>query len=341
MDSITQFVLGAGVGEAVLGKKIGNKALLWGGLAGTIPDLDVIFFPFLDTLGRLTVHRGISHSIFFALVGGLFMGWLFQKWYNKSPDNTTTFRDWTLLFGLGFLTHSLLDAFTVYGTQLFLPFSDYRVGFNSIFIVDPIYTLPFLLSLIFCSFLKRNSSKRRWASTAGLAFSTLYLCLTLVNKSNANDAFETALNEQKIPYSRFMSAPSPMQNVLWYAVAEVEDGYYIGYHSFFDDADKKIDFQFFPRNEELLGDFAGTYEIDRLKWFSNDYYVIEKRGDQVIFNDFKFGKMGFEGQNMGYVFSFPLSWGENGDVHFYETREVPEDVGEVFGMLWKRVKGEI
>ncbi|MGB1242405.1 MAG: metal-dependent hydrolase, partial [Chitinophagales bacterium] len=206
MDSITQFVLGAGVGEAVLGKKIGNKALLWGGLAGTIPDLDVVLYPFLDEVGRITVHRGISHSIFFAIFAGLFFGWLFYNWYQKSPDNNTTLKDWALLFGLGFLTHSLLDAFTVYGTQLFLPFSDYRVGFNSIFIVDPIYTVPFILSIIVCSFLERTSKMRRIVSIAGLAFSTTYLCLTLVNKSFADDAFEAAMVEQKIPYTRYMSS---------------------------------------------------------------------------------------------------------------------------------------
>ncbi|MGB1240907.1 MAG: hypothetical protein ACPG49_00190, partial [Chitinophagales bacterium] len=133
--------------------------------------------------------------------------------------------------------------------------------------------------------------------------------------------------------------PSPIQNILWYAVAEVEDGYYIGYHSFFDDENKKIDFEFFPRNEELLADFEGSYALDRLKWFANDYYVVEKRGNQVVFNDFTFGKMGFENQNLGYVFSFPLSKDENGNVGFYETREIPEDVGDVFGMLWNRVKG--
>ncbi len=340
MDSITQFVLGAGVGEAVLGKKIGNKALLWGGLAGTIPDLDIVLYPFLDEVGKITVHRGISHSIFFAIFAGLFFGWLFYKWYQKSPDNTTSLKDWALLFGLGFLTHSLLDAFTVYGTQLFLPFSDYRVGFNSIFIVDPIYTVPFILSLIVCSFLERRSKMRRVVSIAGLAFSTLYLCLTLVNKSFANDAFEAAMAEQKIPYTRYMTSPSPIQNVLWYAVAEVEDGYYIGYHSFFDDENKKIDFEFFPRNEKLLADFEGSYALDRLKWFANYYYVVERQGNQIVFNDFTFGKMGFENQNLGYVFSFPLSKDEDGNVSFYETREIPEDVGDVFGMLWKRVKGD-
>ncbi len=338
MDSITQFVLGAGVGEAILGKKIGNKAILWGGLAGTIPDLDVVFFPFLDAMGQLTVHRGISHSIFFALVGGLLMGWLFQKWYNKSPDNTTTFRDWSLLFGLGFLTHSLLDAFTVYGTQLFLPFSDYRVGFNSIFIVDPIYTVPFLLSIVVCSFLSRNSRMRRRIGMVGLVFSSFYLCLTLVNKSTVNQAFETALEEQNIPYSRFMTSPSVLQNVLWYGVAEVENGYYIGYHSFFD-GDKKIDFDFYPRNEQLLSPFEGSHALDRLKWFSNGYYVVERWGDQIVFNDFKFGKMGFENQNFGYIFSFPLSKDENGNVQFYETREIPEDVGNMLGMIWERVRG--
>ena len=63
MDSLTQIVLGAAVGEAVLGRKIGNKAILWGAIAGTIPDLDVLSKLFVDDVTANEWHRGFSHSI--------------------------------------------------------------------------------------------------------------------------------------------------------------------------------------------------------------------------------------------------------------------------------------
>ena len=63
MDSLTQIVLGAAVGEVVLGRKVGNKAMLWGAIAGTIPDLDVYQSLFFDSLTTNELHRGFSHSI--------------------------------------------------------------------------------------------------------------------------------------------------------------------------------------------------------------------------------------------------------------------------------------
>ena len=76
MDSLTQIVLGAAVGEATLGKKVGNKAAFYGAIAGTIPDLDVVANYLVDTVTALEVHRGFTHSIVFSIVFGLFFGWL-------------------------------------------------------------------------------------------------------------------------------------------------------------------------------------------------------------------------------------------------------------------------
>lgn len=41
MDSITQAVLGAAIGEAVLGQNIGKKGTFIGAAVATIPDLDL------------------------------------------------------------------------------------------------------------------------------------------------------------------------------------------------------------------------------------------------------------------------------------------------------------
>ena len=68
MDSLTQIILGAAVGEAVAGKKLGNKAAFWGAIAGTIPDLDVLIRHFAHPIDGALWHRGFSHSIVFALL---------------------------------------------------------------------------------------------------------------------------------------------------------------------------------------------------------------------------------------------------------------------------------
>ena len=143
MDSITQIVLGAACGEAVLGKKIGNKALLFGAIGGTIPDLDVFVGNLLynNQIDAMLFHRGFMHSIFFAIIGAFVFGWLTYWLYNKGKrKGSTSQKDWILLFFWSLFTHPILDAFTPYGTQLFAPFSDYRVALNNISVADPAYT---------------------------------------------------------------------------------------------------------------------------------------------------------------------------------------------------------
>ena len=115
MDSITQIVLGAACGEAVLGKKIGNKALFFGAIGGTLPDLDVFVGDWLydSEIQSMAYHRGFMHSIFFAILGSLILGFL-QYWiYNRGKRIGKIRRqEWIQLFFWSLLTHSILDCFT-------------------------------------------------------------------------------------------------------------------------------------------------------------------------------------------------------------------------------------
>ena len=165
MDSLTQIVLGAAVGEAVLGKKVGNRAILWGAIAGTIPDLDVFVGKLLYTneIQAMAFHRGFMHSILFAVLVCFFFGWVTYKLYDFGKrKHTTNLKDWIWLYFLSIFTHPLLDCFTPYGTQLFAPFSNYRVAFNNISVADPMYTVPFLLCLIIMMFFNRKKIQRTW-----------------------------------------------------------------------------------------------------------------------------------------------------------------------------------
>ncbi|MDZ7846925.1 MAG: metal-dependent hydrolase [Owenweeksia sp.] len=117
MDSLSQIVLGAGVAEVILGRKAGNRAPLWGAIAGTIPDLDVIPAQWMNTVEALAFHRGISHSLLFSVVLAPLLGWLVYRLYRKRFGRL---REWTLLFFMVLFTHALLDCFTTWGVQLFL-----------------------------------------------------------------------------------------------------------------------------------------------------------------------------------------------------------------------------
>jgi inner membrane protein len=134
MDSLTQIVLGAAVGEAVLGKKVGNKAMLYGAIAGTIPDLDTFASLFTDTITAIEVHRGFSHSIVFAILFAPVFGWLISKIERKS---IATWQNWSWLMFWGLVTHPLLDAHTTWGTQLLWPL-EVRLAYKNIFVIDPL-----------------------------------------------------------------------------------------------------------------------------------------------------------------------------------------------------------
>src|SRR5690606_35780671 len=176
MDSLTQIVLGAAVGEAVLGKKIGNKAMLYGAIAGTIPDLDVFVNSFTDTVSAIEIHRGFTHSILFSILFAPIFGWLVSRF-----ERYKSVKDWSWLFFWCLLTHPLLDSFITWGSQLIWPFNT-RLVLKTIFVIDPLYTVPFIVFLILAMFQKRTSKKRRFYNNMGLIVSTCYLVITLLLK---------------------------------------------------------------------------------------------------------------------------------------------------------------
>jgi inner membrane protein len=293
MDSITQAALGAAIGEAVLGKKIGNKAMALGAAVATLPDLDIIFLPLFDQAQRITIHRGYSHSIAGVFLLSLLLAWLFSKWKKLGEASKTR---WFVFSFLATFTHILLDAFTTFGTQLYLPFSDYRVAFDSITIIDPLYTLPLLIGVLVGLFYQRASTTRRRLNAAGLIISSIYLGFTLINKQHVNGIMQTALEKQGIEHESFLTIPVSAGNLLWYGVARTEKGLYLGDHSILDE-NEEIDFEFFPRNEELLADIKDTYLVDRMKWFSDDYYTMAQVDGKLRMYNLKCDMTGFAGEN--------------------------------------------
>ena len=124
MDSLTQIVLGAACGELTLGRKIGNKAMLFGAIGGTIPDLDVFIGKLLfnNEIDITAFHRGFMHSFLFAFLFTPIIALVVYKFYNTyKRKHQTNYKDWLLLFFFSILTHPILDSFTPYGTQLFTP----------------------------------------------------------------------------------------------------------------------------------------------------------------------------------------------------------------------------
>ena len=144
MDSLSQLVLGAACGIAVMGRRTAVwKAALWGGIAGTLPDLDVLY-DYGDAVSNMTFHRSASHSLIVLTLCAPLLAVL-PAWLHKGR---ALFKHWLLAMWLALVTHPLLDNFTIYGTQLLWPLTEHPFGIGSMFIVDPIYTLPLLMGVI-------------------------------------------------------------------------------------------------------------------------------------------------------------------------------------------------
>ncbi len=286
MDTVTQITLGAAVGEAVLGKKIGNKAAAWGAVFGVLPDLDVLANPFVSDVQEIIIHRGITHSVLFSAVAALLFGWLLCRRYSK---NDTTFKEWGCMVFLVIITHIFIDACTGYGTQVFQPFSNYSLSFNTIFIIDPFYTLPLMIGILTALFARRNTNRRRWANYIGLGISSIYMLSGFAIKSHVNSVYEQSFEEQQISVDRYMTTPMPFTEFLWVAYAKSGDTVYTGLYSIFDN-DKIINFQKVDMNTHLIDEYKDQLPVERILWFSHGYYAATQRGKDLYMHDLRFGR---------------------------------------------------
>lgn len=401
MDSLTQIVLGAAAGEVVLGKKIGNRAMFWGAVGGTIPDLDVLGGIFLSNIDNLAFHRGISHSITFSIIGALSLGWLVHRLYQSSyhkwmaivlkiiaavlvgsaiqfvfrrffPDNyvpivlvglgligilyynikkryftdqweapNASVRDWQWLFFWALFTHPILDCFTMYGTQLFAPFSDVRVSWSTISVADPLYTLPFLMGIIMASRFHRTSKMRRIWTYVGIGLSSAYMLFTVINKQLISARFAEAMKDQGIEYERFVTNPYILNNIVWSCTAETKDAYYLGQYSMFDETD--IEFVTIAKNHHLIPDMDTDPTTQTLKWFSDGYFVVNEQAEGFQVSDLRFGTFSGKGDHPDdFIFRFHLTPIPEGGYYMEEAEGGPPEGTEdqMMGNLWKRIKGK-
>ena len=279
MDSITQAALGASIGEAVLGRKIGHKGAILGAIVATIPDLDTIFYLFYSKFEMLSIHRGYSHSIVVSFLGAFLLAFIFKriKWTSKVSYQRLFLFSW-----LTWLTHALLDTFTAYGTQLFLPFSDARIGFDSINIIDPIYTLPLLIGL-FCSLiLFRKKPSKSVYNYIGIIISTTYLISTLGIKFHVEKHFNKTFSEQNIEYNELLTMPVGVASLKWYGVAKSSDKIYMQKFSIL--SKETLLFENFPINDHLLNEI-NPHASERMRWFAKGFYTVIRDGNKIrIYN---------------------------------------------------------
>jgi len=215
-------------------------------------------------------------------------------------------KGWVLLFFWGFLTHVLLDCFTTYGTQVFAPFSNLRVAWGTVSVVDPLYTLPFLVCLLVAARFARNDSRRRLMNLLGLSWSVLYLAMTVVNYNQVQRTVAEALQDQGHSHQRFLITPTIFNNVLWNVVVDTGDSFLLAQHSIFDEI--PLHFQPVSKGYELLHNLESDETIGVLQWFSAGYLNAVRRSDGALqMNDLRFGTFSGRAENADdYIFRFDL-----------------------------------
>lgn len=349
MDSLSHALLGAAIGQAGPARRAGNRALVAGALIAWIPDIDVPIGHWLGDAAALTFHRGITHSILFMLCASPLLGLLL---YRLWPERGVTRTGWTLLAGAVLASHLILDSFTSYGIQLLLPFSDHSFAIASISVIDPIYTLPLLLTVLILPWLANNTAWRTRLAWTGITLSSAYLALTLYHQQQATAQIRAGMATSGITVERLFVKPTMFNNVLWRGIAESEDGYHVGFYSL-RDRQPPGDFIYFPRNASLLEAYRDEPVVKDLIKVSEGYYqivqIVVDNGQIVadngtlLFHDLRYGQA-FEWlrDDRPHVFTYRLipRQGESLDIETLTLSRDPKRDRKTFSALLQRAWGQ-
>ncbi|MDR1130150.1 MAG: metal-dependent hydrolase [Prevotellaceae bacterium] len=297
MDSLTHILTGAAIGQLYSGEKDRSRPIIWGAIAGTVPDLDTVFQPFISPESSMLFHRGFSHSLLLWALCSPLLALLINRIYKG--DRRSYFK-WLKISATAWLSHLLLDLFNTYGTGIFEPFSHLRVAYDAVNVVDLLYLIPVLLiSVLYIFIIKKHIAKFMFAASV-LVFSILYIAGSVITKITVETTAEIQCIRENICTKRILSSPLPLSNLAWKVVIDSGEGYYTGtYYGFWK---KRTNFNYIPKNEYLGKAFEDYDSFKKLKRFTKGWYVFEQTDGKVCLYDLRFSSLSRE----KYVVGFPL-----------------------------------
>lgn len=330
MDSLTQIVLGAALAAAIAPPEHRRAALLAGAALGTLPDLDVLPINLLtdDPVARMTWHRSVSHSLLVLP----FVAWAIWTWFRgrggrvaQSPVR------WFWAMQAALLTHPVLDAFTVYGTQLWWPLPIKPVMWSSVFIIDPLYTIWLLLACAAAWFLR----ERRVAQSAlvlGLTMSSLYLGASLWAKHAVEQEAQRSLALHNLEDAPRFSVPMPFNILLWRVVAMTPDGFVEGERSLVADSGP-IRFREHASDVRELSRVFDYPSVQRLHWFNHGFMKAQVSDERLVVSDLRMGA------EPDYSFRFAIARREDDGWNEIppEQLEWPWQAGDRLQGMWQRI----
>ncbi len=330
MDSLTQIVLGAGLAAAIAPPGHRRAALLAGAALGTLPDLDTLVVNALtdDPIYRMTWHRTASHSLFVLpfLATAIWAG--FRSRGGRVAASPVRWF-WAILLAL--ITHPLLDAFTVYGTQLLWPLRPPPTMWSSVFIIDPMYTIWLLLACVAAWWLRARAVAQRLLVGA-LVLSTGYLAWSLVAKAMVGRDADRALAAMGLADAPRFSVPMPLNTLLWRVVAMTPDGYVEGFRSLAADRGP-MRFTAYPSDVVAMRTTRDMPSVAELAWFNHGFMRVRDVDGALHMADLRMGN------EPTYFFEFVVAQRDGAAWRAVPPRQVERqrDVGALWESTWRRI----
>jgi len=288
MDPFTQGIVGVTASQSISHKKHLFIASAIGLLAGLAPDVDIFIRSDTDPLLFLEFHRHFTHSLFFIPFGSLLCAFvfyhLFAKYYYLS------FRYTYIYSFIGFATHGIIDAFTSYGTQLYWPLSNERVAWNSISVIDPLFTIPIAI-LVSIALL----TKKKLFTFSALLWIVLYQATAFHQKHRAEKIMSEYADIHYKDVQNIVAKPSFGNIIVWKVIHTTNDEYHINAVRL------GIDTKIIPgetikklniKNDLKWLDMKSQQgkDLERFRWFSNNYLSIDKNNQNIVY-DIRFSSL--------------------------------------------------
>lgn len=290
-------VLGAGVAAAAIGPYAGaRKAAIIGAVLGTVPDLDV-FIPLGDPVTDFVQHRGPSHSlIVHAIVTPIFAEPLVRVIRSLREHRGATY----LAVFLCLATHALLDALTIYGTRIFWPLIPDPLALGSMFIIDPIYTLPLLVAFIWALCVRAWTPQIARVVSVALIVSTAYLGWSAIAQKVAEKRGDLVLADLGIEAERTWSTPMPFNTLFWRVIA-IDGDRYLNLYIPLLGTQETVTAYAHPRGEALMACIEELPKAAELAAFSKGFFKLWEVDGRIRVSDLRMGV------TPNYVFQFEVA----------------------------------
>jgi inner membrane protein len=332
MDPVSQAVFGASWAQQASPRGKISAAGAVGSVAAMAPDLDALIRSSTDPLLFLEYHRQFTHALCFIPFGALLCAGLFY-WTVRSVRRRLSFAETYVFCFLGFASHGLLDACTSYGTQLLWPFSDARIAWSNVSVVDPAFTLP-VLALVVLAGIRQRPAYARWALVWGAA----YLSLGVVQRERAEGVAEAlAASRGHVP-QRLEAKPAFASLLLWKVIYEHDGRYYVdavrtglSTEVFEGDSIVKLDLdEHFPWLDE---DSQQARDVERFSRISDGFVAPNgERAGHIV--DLRYSMVPNEIDAFWAIVLDPDAAADD-HVRFVTTRErAPEQAARLFDMMF-------